>query len=799
MKKYISVLLTVVLLLIPLSALGESDPRLDMRAEDDYTPRADTQYFTRYTPWLKMLHPTSEAEIAAGYHGGEASQQIRCLDISPADNNLVIFGTDTSGVWITTNGGELWYNTNRNMIPTEIADVYCHPTDKNIMFAYSVGTFKNKGAPGIYRSTNMGRSWTRVYQTYISSSYTDNLFACDNSGNIYAVTGQGIIRSTDSGETWSLIKEATEQNNSKDNTVRAASIDVSADGKTIIACYAHSGFSLNGINVGTVNTDGSVSWSRLSISGNSDLKTYSFAIDKDGRYIAGVQTDTSTYGLYISSDKGTSWTKFAGASGSYNKVRNDKPVVRLRLSENHLYASYNSADANCRRLAYSELSKASTTQNWEEMKIMEQTGTDTFRGGKKMFFSQGIDVCGNIIYLCTAGPNKSTDGGTNWVRKSSGFSGVLVQNFEMDKSGNLVLSATDGNIIRSKGAYTASGTPSFEAKGNFGTTVATMTLTDKNNPDRIICWYGNSNTSRSPVGIIVTNDGGKTYEGCTVKDGELSDITFKTTDPKTMDTMVLEYDETEVNKIYASCGTSTDNGNTWTENPYYYLDIDGSRILAWDIYGTSPTYNLMYSADKGASWQSVVNIPLPSDKDMNAFFDAEDSNIIWYRTTTDFGKISVSAKKKTSYTSKTDYDWFSNLAQNPKAPNHLLLTGKALADGYCPTLYESYDKGASWHVVPGFFGKRTIDGGITFSTTTNEVFIGSHNGIFVYEYDNFNYWQGLKLRCRGEERLCTVEKTADGKIIAPKFEFSVSDLWEFSGWEYNGALYAEGAEITVGN
>lgn len=807
------------MLLIPLASFSASDPRLDMRTGDDLIPQADTQYFTRYTPWLKVLHPMSDAEVTSSAHGGEGCQQIRCISISPKNPDLAIFGTDTSGVWITTNGGDLWYNTNRNMIPADIADVMCHPTDENIMLAYSVST---SGSPGIYRSTDKGRSWTSVYKTYIAASgfsghysISDNLFAYDSAnGYIYAVTGQGVVQSTDSGASWSLIKmsdeysdDDTANDNTSSNRIHAASIDVSSDGKTIIACYAHTDFSLNGINVGAVNTDGSVTWNKLYISGSTDWKVYSFIIDNDGRYIAGAYDDTNEkYGLYISSDKGQSWTAFASEDGSYTKVRSNGAVVRLRLSDSHLYASYYFADANCRRLPYSELSNASTTAEWKTLG-MQNVGTDTFRGGVKMAFSQGIDICGDVIYICTAGPNKSTDGGSTWQRKSGGFSGILVNHINMDSNGKMVLSRTDGNLVTSNGNYTAGSVPSFIRRTKFSSTVATMSLTDKDNSDRLICWYGNSNTSKDSVGIIVTEDGGETYEDCEYDSnaGKFTSVGFKIEDPKTKNTAVLEYDETDETSqtIYASCGTSYDNGENWTANDYFYLDIDGDRILARDIYGDSPTYDLMYSDQKGAegSWKSVYAMGTLSDGDINAFFDSEDSDIIWYRTTNDFGKINISAKKKTSLVSKTDYDCFSNLAQNPKVPNHLLLTGKALYAGYCPTLYESYDHGASWHVVPGFFGRRTIDGTITFSTTTNEAFIGSHNGILVYEYDNFNYWQGLKLRCKGEEKLLTVEKTSGGKITLPQFSdyFTTSDLWSFNGWEYNGTLYDEGAEITITN
>ena len=189
MKQLLKTIVSAVLITcISSVALAAEDIRISLlRDGDDMVPTPESIYFTRYTPWFKSLHITSAAEKEKNIVGGEACQQIRCLDISPVDENLVVFGSDTSGVWITKNGGEHWYNTMRNLPKGDIADVMFHPNDKNIIFAYTLGTDESL-KPGIYRSTDMGKIWSLVYADYIESSRIDKLFAYDNSGNIYAAT-----------------------------------------------------------------------------------------------------------------------------------------------------------------------------------------------------------------------------------------------------------------------------------------------------------------------------------------------------------------------------------------------------------------------------------------------------------------------------------------------------------------------------------------------------------------------------------------------------------------------------------
>lgn len=765
MKKLVALFISAILIITSISASATEDPRLDIRSPDIYIPYADGQQFTRYTPWLKMLHPMSSAELTWGVHGGEGCQQIRCIDISPVDPELAFFGTDTTGVWITENGGEFWYNTNKNMIPTDVASVFCHPTNENIVFAYQ----KNGG---IYRSTDKGKNWSLVLEDYLTSSMTDGLIANDAYGNLYAVTGRGIVKSTDSGANWTTLYSSNDTTDA-DNVCGAGSIYVSDNGQTIIAAYRYvSGFNLSGLYV---SFDGGSTWN------SKNATAYgSYAVEVDpsnsSRWFASFATNSeiTEYGFYVSTNSGTSWTAIPS-------VDNDVPIVQARIANNKLYTTYSHRDRTLRYVNSSDFERITWTLfpvSWNKVDI-SAVGADTFRGGSNMYYSQGFDFSGSTMYLCAGGVNKSTDAGETFIRKSSGFSGINVEHYNMSSDGKIIMSVCDIGTVLSNSNYTSSNIPTFTRTDR---RISTMSVTDPNNPNHIIAWDGASNTPAGKIlGIVESTDGGVTF-------GEQKDNTHDTSNP-----VIMQYDVDNSNIIYTSQYTSYDNGATWSTNTYYILAIQGSRMMAVDRTNSK----LMYSENKGTSWRDMGN----SGVEPSGFFDESDSNIYWYKQLWDFGTISLTTGKRASYKGKTDYDCFAQLIANPENPNHMLLSCKGLyTNQYCPSLYESIDHGNTWHVVPGFFGRRTLnENSICFSTTTNEVFIGCLSGIYVYEYDNFKYYKEVTLKAdtsSDAESIYTSVDRYNDNIIAPASPFTKNGK-KFWGWRVNGEVFFEGESIPV--
>ena len=83
------------------------------------------------------------------------------------------------------------------------------------------------------------------------------------------------------------------------------------------------------------------------------------------------------------------------------------------------------------------------------------------------------------------------------------------------------------------------------------------------------------------------------------------------------------------------------------------------------------------------------------------------------------------------------------MAQNPKDPNHILVASypQTWVDKYHddPKLWETRDGGESWHSVPGLMGNNIHRP--VFSPITDEVFIGTMAGLFIYKYEE--YWKYL--------------------------------------------------------
>ncbi len=811
MKQLFRIIVSVALIFcISSAALAAEDIRISLlRDGDDLTPTAESIYFTRYTPWFKSMHIVTLAEKESGAIGGEGGQQIRCMDISPIDSNLILAGGDTTGVWITKSGGDHWYNITRNIGETDIADVLCHPTNKDILFAYSKGEgAKELNIPGIFRSTDSGKTWVRILDDYITTSKVDRLLAYDSNGNLYAVTGKGILKSANDGTTWETILAPSETVNDADNTAPAVSINVSDDGKTVVACYSGTTHSLAGINIGTYS-NGTWTWTKKSYNANSSMLAVAVVSYSPLKIVASYHDSaTGNYGLALTSDGGTSWTNFNNSgSDFYSYVWSWCRITKADILEGYLYITYDNADRAFRYLPVSEIDNAASTTGWTAADVSKHVS-----GASNMYIAAGFDRCEDYIIAYSSGGIYKWEKSTSaWKKASGGYTGMSISHFNMDASGNLVLSRIDGNIVTSNSAYTKSSTPSFNKRPNpstAGRTIATFTVTDPSNPSRYIVWNGNANSSKSSVGIIVTEDKGNTYVD---KNGNKLSLTEnggkyfpnRVSDPAGMNTHVLEYDADNKNIIYSSCATSSDNGATWNLNKYFILDIcdaDPDKMIAWDIYGDSPTFYIMYSDDRGKTWTSLYksNMTDKTSDETKAFFDAADSNRVYLVSCWGLGVIDIS---KGTFTSKSHSFGSGNavLRQNPKYPKHLLLGAKGFDTDNTPSLLESLDGGETWHVVPGIFGIRTIRE-IQFSTTTNEAFLGSHNGTIVYEYDNFWHYTTVKLT-DGTDTVNTqfdVYKDSNGRkfILSPSQMFDTGEKI-FTGWKYKDVLYKTGAKIYI--
>lgn len=130
---------------------------------------------------------------------------------SPLAKGLIWAGTDDGLVWVTEDGGKNWRNVTppASRMPEwiQINSIEASPHDaKKAYFAatmYKHGDFR----PYLYRTTDGGRSWTRIVQGIPEDAFTRVIREDPNvAGLLYAGTETGMYVSFDDGAAWESLQ-----------------------------------------------------------------------------------------------------------------------------------------------------------------------------------------------------------------------------------------------------------------------------------------------------------------------------------------------------------------------------------------------------------------------------------------------------------------------------------------------------------------------------------------------------------------------------------------------------------------
>ncbi len=101
-------------------------------------------------------------------------------------------GTDSGGVFLSTNNGATWTAVNSGLTDTTVRS----------LAASGANLFAGTHAGGVFLSTNNGSSWTAV-NSGLTNTAVNSLVT--SSANLFAGTGGGVFLSTDNGSTWAAV------------------------------------------------------------------------------------------------------------------------------------------------------------------------------------------------------------------------------------------------------------------------------------------------------------------------------------------------------------------------------------------------------------------------------------------------------------------------------------------------------------------------------------------------------------------------------------------------------------------
>lgn len=252
------------------------------------------------------------------YRGG------RALAVSgvPGDPDTFYFGAVAGGVWKTTDGGATWRSLTDGTPISSVGAIAIAPSNPNIIY---VGT--GEAAPrgditygdGVYKSVDAGKTWTflgladsRQIGALIVDPKDPDIVLVAALGHAFGPNVErGVFRTTDGGRSWTkvLYKDA-----------QTGAIDVSFDPHDSRVVYAALwqarrqpwNFSSGGPGSGLYrSTDGGVTWTHLSGNGlpAGILGRIHVSVSgADGRRIYAM-IEAAQGGLYRSDDGGVHWQR----------------------------------------------------------------------------------------------------------------------------------------------------------------------------------------------------------------------------------------------------------------------------------------------------------------------------------------------------------------------------------------------------------------------------------------------------------------------------------------------------------
>ena len=248
--------------------------------------------------------------------------RINCIAFHPSNPACYFVGVAQGGLWKTINNGTSWTPLTDNLPITRISDVVIDPNNTNTMYI-SVCDFEYIGfglhlngnkrnthyGLGVYKTTDGGSTWNPTGLSFALTNGEASLIRKilvnpSNSNNLVACGVSGMYTSSNGGATWTHTLDSLFWDLTSDpvnpNVLYAATGWVKTANQGYAAIYKSTNFgtSWSILNTGIALRD-SVQRIKISVS----------PADNNYIYAAAVDTLGGLFGIYKSTDAGTTWQK----------------------------------------------------------------------------------------------------------------------------------------------------------------------------------------------------------------------------------------------------------------------------------------------------------------------------------------------------------------------------------------------------------------------------------------------------------------------------------------------------------
>ncbi len=218
----------------------------------------------------------------------EEMQGITAVAIDPQNPDIIYAGTSHLP-WKTMDGGKTWQSIHNGMIDdSDVFSLYVDGANPQDIFA--------SACSGIYSSTNRGDMWQKLTGIPNSSRRT-HVIRKDpaNPSIIFAGTTAGLFKSSNSGTTWRTLNSIQ---------VNSMVFDPKQTGEIYMAMEYE--------GIGKTNNDGE----SIALSNKGFVDRSISGVTRSGdRFVAVEPQLGESSGIFLSTDKGDSWTQMNGVKG----------------------------------------------------------------------------------------------------------------------------------------------------------------------------------------------------------------------------------------------------------------------------------------------------------------------------------------------------------------------------------------------------------------------------------------------------------------------------------------------------
>jgi len=271
---------------------------------------------------------------------GPASMGGRIDDIAVSESNpnIIYLGYAVGGVWKSENNGTTFTPVFDSYEVASIGDIAIHPTNPDIVYV-GTGESNNRQSSsfggGMYKTTDGGKTWTLIGLRE-TQSISRVVLDPRNPETVYvAATGhlfgpneeRGIYKSTNGGRTWTKVKYVDENTGFTDLAIDPSNPSVlyaaSYQRRRTTCCF-------NGGGPGSAiwkTTNGGSTWTKLTGSGLPPGTWGRIALDvsRSNPNIVMVQIEAGAVGQVIQPGQGRGGGGGFGGGGGYNWCNNAGP------------------------------------------------------------------------------------------------------------------------------------------------------------------------------------------------------------------------------------------------------------------------------------------------------------------------------------------------------------------------------------------------------------------------------------------------------------------------------------------